>query len=181
MVEEYNSIMANDVWEVVPRPEYRSVVSSRWIYKIKYATADIVEKYNGRFVEKGDCRPRSTPVITNWKKIDASDDKDVNPTLYQQLIGPLMYLVNTKPHICFLVNTLSQFMVEPKRVHWAVARHILRYVRNIVEYVLRYTRGDEVRLCGFIDANRAGSSIDRKSTPGYYFSVGSGMVSWCSR
>lgn len=31
MVEEYNSIMTNDVWEVVPRPEDRSVVGSRWI------------------------------------------------------------------------------------------------------------------------------------------------------
>ena len=33
MVEEYSSIMTNDVWEVVPRPQNRSVVGSRWIYK----------------------------------------------------------------------------------------------------------------------------------------------------
>ena len=33
MVEEYNS-MTNNVWEIVPRPMDRSVVSSRWIYKI---------------------------------------------------------------------------------------------------------------------------------------------------
>lgn len=37
MVEEYNSIMINDVWDVVPRPVDRSVVGSRWIYKIKHA------------------------------------------------------------------------------------------------------------------------------------------------
>eukprot|EP00253_Pinus_taeda_P026816 PITA_26816 len=36
-----------------------------------------------------------------------------------------MYLVNTKPDICYAVNTLSQLMVEPKRAHWA-AKHILR-------------------------------------------------------
>ena len=30
-------------------------------------------------------------MITNWKKIDASDDKDVDPTLYRQLIRSLMY------------------------------------------------------------------------------------------
>lgn len=53
MVEEYNSIMTNDVWEVVSRPEDRLVVGSRWIYKIKYATNGSVEKYKARFVAKG--------------------------------------------------------------------------------------------------------------------------------
>ena len=31
MQEEYSSIMKNDVWEVVPRPEGKSVVTSRWL------------------------------------------------------------------------------------------------------------------------------------------------------
>ena len=33
MHEEYQSIMKNDVWDVVPRPEGKSVVTSKWIYK----------------------------------------------------------------------------------------------------------------------------------------------------
>ena len=31
MIEEYSSIMKNDVWEVVPRPTRKSVVTSRWL------------------------------------------------------------------------------------------------------------------------------------------------------
>ena len=53
MVEEYSSIMTNDVWEVVPRPEDISIVGIRWIYKIKYAVDGSVEKYKARFMEKG--------------------------------------------------------------------------------------------------------------------------------
>lgn len=53
MVEEYSSIMTNDVWEVVLRPKGISVVGSRWIYKIKYAADGSVEKYKARFVAKG--------------------------------------------------------------------------------------------------------------------------------
>ena len=53
MVEEYSSIMTNDVWEVVPRPKDRSVVGLRWIYKIKYAADGNIEKYKARFVAKG--------------------------------------------------------------------------------------------------------------------------------
>jgi hypothetical protein len=32
-------------------------------------------------------------------------------------IGLLMYLMNPRPYICFAVNTLSQYMVEPGGVH----------------------------------------------------------------
>ena len=53
MVEEYSSIMTNDVWEVVSRSEDRSVVGSRWIYKIKYTADGSVKKYKARFVAKG--------------------------------------------------------------------------------------------------------------------------------
>jgi hypothetical protein len=44
MVEEHNSIMKHDVWEVVPRPMGNSVVTSKWLFKIKHATDGSVEK-----------------------------------------------------------------------------------------------------------------------------------------
>jgi hypothetical protein len=53
MVEEYASIMKNDVWEVVPRPEGKSVIGSKWIYKIKHVADGSVEKFKARFVAKG--------------------------------------------------------------------------------------------------------------------------------
>ena len=52
MVEEYASIMKNDVWEVIPRPEGKSLVTSRWLYKIKYAVDGSIEKYKARFVAR---------------------------------------------------------------------------------------------------------------------------------
>ena len=53
MIEEYQLIMKNDVWEVVPRPKGKSVVSSKWIYKIKHAANESREKYKARFVAHG--------------------------------------------------------------------------------------------------------------------------------
>ena len=64
-----------------------------------------------------DCRPMSTPMITNLEKLNSSESELVDPTVYRQLIGSLMYLVNNRPDICFVVNILSQFMVELRRVH----------------------------------------------------------------
>lgn len=53
MVEEYSSIMKNDVWEIVPRLEGKSLVGSRWVYKVKHGADGSVEKYKARFVAKG--------------------------------------------------------------------------------------------------------------------------------
>ena len=53
MMEEYNSIMKNGVWEVVPRPEGKSVVTSKWLYKIKHVANGSIEKYKTRFVARG--------------------------------------------------------------------------------------------------------------------------------
>ena len=44
MIEEHQSIMKNDVWDVVPRPEGKSVVTSKWIYKIKHSANGSIEK-----------------------------------------------------------------------------------------------------------------------------------------
>ena len=53
MVEEYDSIMKNQVWEVVSRPQGKKVVGSRWIYKVKHAAERSVDKYKEHFVENG--------------------------------------------------------------------------------------------------------------------------------
>ena len=122
----------------------------------------------------------STPMITNWKKLHASEEELVDPTLYRQLIGSLMYLVNTRPNMSFVVNTLSQFMVEPRRVHWVAAKHVLRYLARIMVYGLDYKRSGGVSLVGFMDSYWAGSVTNRKSTSGCCFTLGSTVVLWFS-
>eukprot|EP00253_Pinus_taeda_P035311 PITA_35311 len=115
--------------------------------QVKYIV-DILRRFHME-----DYKPMSTPMITNLKKLHASDSMLVDPTLYRQLIGCLMYLVNTRPNICFAVNTMSQFMCESRRVHWVVAKHILRYLQGIVDFGLDYRQGDGVRLARYTDSD----------------------------
>jgi hypothetical protein len=68
----------------------------------------------------------ATPMVTSLKLLSDSSSNLVDPTMYIQLIGSLMYLVNSRLDICFAVNTLSQYMVEPRHVHLVVAKHVLR-------------------------------------------------------
>jgi hypothetical protein len=53
MMEEYQSIMKNDVWDIVLRPERKSVVTSKWIYKIKHTANGSIEKHKMIFVARG--------------------------------------------------------------------------------------------------------------------------------
>ena len=53
MIEEYPSIVNNDVWDVVPRTREKSIVSSKWISKTKHPTDESIEKYKERFVAWG--------------------------------------------------------------------------------------------------------------------------------
>ena len=49
----YQSIMKNGVSDIVPKPEGKSVVSSKWIYMIKHVADGSIEKYKARFVARG--------------------------------------------------------------------------------------------------------------------------------
>jgi hypothetical protein len=53
MTEEHQSIIKNDVWEIVPRPKSKDVVYSKWLFKIKHAADGSIEKYKARFVARG--------------------------------------------------------------------------------------------------------------------------------
>jgi hypothetical protein len=53
MTKEYQYILKNDVWDVFLRPEGKSVVISKWIYKIKHVVNGSIEKYKERFVARG--------------------------------------------------------------------------------------------------------------------------------
>jgi hypothetical protein len=92
-----------------------------------------------------------------------------------------MYLMNTKPDMCFYVNTLSQFLVEPRHVHLVLAKHVMRYLKNTLDCGLNYNGDHDFRMSGYIYSDWDGSVSDRKSTSGCCFSLGSTMISWQSR
>jgi hypothetical protein len=86
-----------------------------------------------------ECKAMNTPMETKLKLLVDTSSELVDATLYRQIIGSLMYLTNTRPDICFSMNTLSQYLVEPIRVHLVVAKHVMRYLKGTLEYGLCYT------------------------------------------
>jgi hypothetical protein len=86
-----------------------------------------------------ECKSMNTPMETNLKLLVDTSSELVNATLYRQIIGLLMYLMNTRPDICFVVNTLSQYLVEPRHVHLVAEKHVMRHLKGMLDYGLCYT------------------------------------------
>ena len=123
----------------------------------------------------------ATPMDSNLKLLADDSSELVDMTHYKWIIGSLMYLTNTRPDICFAVNTLSQYLVQPRRVHLVAAKHVMRYLKGTIDFGLYYDNSHEYRLYGYTDADWARSISDRKSRLGRCYSLGSAMISWFSR
>src|SRR5229473_3477625 len=96
-----------------------------------------------------DCKAMSTPMASNLKLLSNASLESVDAMMYRQMIGSLMYLMNTRPYICFVVNTLSQFLTDPRHVHLIATNHILRYLKGIVDYGLKYEVNEKINLEGY--------------------------------
>lgn len=53
MKKEYEAIMNNDVWDVLHRPKDKSVVTSKWLYKIKHGGDGSAKNFKANFFARG--------------------------------------------------------------------------------------------------------------------------------
>jgi hypothetical protein len=139
MTEEYQSIIKSDVWEIVPRPKRKDVVSSKWLFKIKHVVDGSIEKYKERFVAHGfsqkegiDYEETFTPIAryTLIKTIIALAAKmkwklhqmDVKTTFLNGVIEEEVYIEQPqgfeveyrKTHVCKLKKSLYRFKQAPR-------------------------------------------------------------------
>ena len=53
MKEEYNSLLANDTWDIVPLSKGKKLVRCKWVYRTKYGPDGKVDKHKAILVAKG--------------------------------------------------------------------------------------------------------------------------------
>jgi hypothetical protein len=155
---------------------------------------EIWQKPDGTFLNQGkyaveilkkfgimDCKAISTLMVAKLKLLCVTTSETMDGTIYRQMIGFLMYLTNTRLDICFVVNTLSQYMVKPRYVHLIATKHVMRYLKGTIDYGLRYISVHEIRLQGYTTSDWVGSVIDWKSKSRCCFILGLVVISWLIR
>jgi hypothetical protein len=98
-------------------------------------------------------KPMNTPMEAKLKLLVNTSSELIDATLYRQIIGSLMYLMNTRPYICLSMNTLIQFLVEPRHVHLVVAKHVMRYLKSTIDCGLSYDGDHDFTLSGYTDVD----------------------------
>eukprot|EP00253_Pinus_taeda_P004814 PITA_04814 len=263
MVEEYDSIVRNCVWDVVPRPQDKSIVSSSWLYKdetfapvaryssirsmlalsaqmgwkihqmdvktmflngkikeevyikhpeafetfdreshvcqlkralygLKQAPRAWYTRIDSYFIGLGFTKSEANANLYHitvegmevWQKdgeVFVSQGKYANEILRRFHMEKCKPMQTPLVDLCFAVNQLSQTMVQPTKLFWKAAKHVLRYLRGTSQCGLWYIQREGVKLQGFTDADWARSPSDWKSTSGGIFNFGSAAVSWYSR
>jgi hypothetical protein len=151
MTEEYQSIIKNDVWEIVPRPKSKDVVSSKWIFKIKNVANSSIEKYKARFVtrvfsqkEGIDYEEKLAPVsrYTSIRTIVLLASKmkwklhqmDVKTTFLNGVIEEEVYIEQPrgfeveymKTHVCMLKKDLYGLKQAPRAWYGRIDNFLTR-------------------------------------------------------
>ena len=85
------------------------------------------------------CKSSTVPMQQNVKLSCDDGSKEVNSTMYRQMVGSLNYLTTTRPDIAYYVSVLSQFMAKPQESHWNAAKEVLRYLKGTLDYGIKYT------------------------------------------
>ncbi len=54
-------------------------------------------------------------------------------TMYICVMGSLIYMTITRPYLNYAVQVVSQFMETPRKPHLDALKHILKYIKHILQ------------------------------------------------
>ncbi|XP_047270365.1 secreted RxLR effector protein 161-like [Capsicum annuum] len=87
----------------------------------------------------------------------------------------------TRPDIAYCVQTLSQFLQQPKKCHMDAAIRVVRYIKKEPSLGVLLSSQVKNEVTAYCDADWASYSNSRKSITGYFVKLGDSIVSWKSK
>lgn len=144
----------------------------------KYKIQETIEEFGLQ-----EAKTASTPMETSYLK-EPNDQSNLlqDNHLYRKAIGKLLYIATiTRPDISTAVGILSRKVSKPTKMDWNAVKRVIRYLKGTINKKLKLSARTSHKLTGYVDADWAGDKSDRKSTSGYLFSIGEGLISWTSK
>ena len=79
------------------------------------------------------------------------------------------------------MSVISQFMHNPKDVHFQAAYRVLRYLKSTLRKGILFKKSVELSLEAYIDAGWDGLVVDRRLTLGHCTVLEGNLVTWRSK
>ena len=107
------------ILDLFPRLQVLPLHDGVFIFVSKYALDMLIH------FKMDDCKSCATPFKSGVKLTKEYHSSEVDTTIYQQLVGSLIYLNHSRPDISFVVSVVSQFMQDPWESHQKVVKRIV--------------------------------------------------------
>ena len=85
-------------------------------------------------------------------------------------------MVATRPDISHAIAIVSRFMHNPKRLQWNAVKHVLRYLAGTKDHDILFGPKSTSWVVGYNDSDFASCVDSQKSTTGYCFKFGNGVL-----
>lgn len=136
--------------------------SDRIILTQRKFTQDLLSDYGNASL-----KPVSTPLPLNLKLLPDQGEPLSDATVYRTIIGKLNFLTNTISDISYAVQTLSQFMQDPRHDHFQAIHHVLHYISGTQRQGILLKASHDLKLQAYSDSDWGACPISRRSITGY--------------
>ncbi|GJR51687.1 ribonuclease H-like domain-containing protein [Tanacetum coccineum] len=206
--DEYNALIKNDTWVLIPRPSVSNNVWSLWLFQHKfhadgslgrslYVLKQAPNAWFHRFADYA-TRIRFSPsrydsslfiysmLNCNPNHTPVDTESKHGPertpisdlTLYRSLASGLQYVTFTRPNLSYVVQQIFLYMHDPWEPHLAALKRILRYVQGTLQFGLQLYASSGSSFVAYFDVDWAGCPGTCRSTSGYSVFMGENLLSW---
>jgi hypothetical protein len=119
-------------------------------------------------------------LLERFKLGKEEDSKPIDLLTFWKIVGKLIYLTNIRLNVVYIVGVILCFICDLKQVHLEVAKHTLKYLKIISKFGIYYQEGESNTLKRYTNVDWIGDTKNHKSTLGYIFQLGSGLVTLSS-
>nr|GFA36327.1 retrovirus-related Pol polyprotein from transposon TNT 1-94 [Tanacetum cinerariifolium] len=127
------------------------------------------------------CDPVDTPMVEKSKLDQDKKGKAIDLSYYRGMIGTLLYLIASRPHLQFYICMCAWYEARPTEKHIHAVKRIFRYLCRTINRGLWYLKDSSVALTAFTDPNHAGYQDTHRSTSGSLQFMGDRLISWSSK
>ena len=110
-------------------------------------------KYIREIIKKFGTSLRSVGISMSntYKLYNDVGGKSVYQKLYREMIGPLLYLIASRPDILYSICMCTRFQSDPRKSHYLATKRIFKYLEGTQELGLWYSKCSSFELIAYND------------------------------